>query len=142
MLHWPKRQNYLELLWFFFLCARNAPLVPEVLPQNSQVYVNVFGKCLDSTWFLTSNRSFWLWSQRVQEYDPSSILTTYWTKSSGVITPENTFIHWCLFMYFNYYHISHIITLHFFHVAFAYDLCKLCFVSVLNITNIWKCFNC
>ena len=41
-------------LWFRFLWVWNALFVPKILSQNWQLYVNVLGKCLDSTWFLTT----------------------------------------------------------------------------------------
>ena len=72
-------------LWYLILCFAYAPFVPNTLSQYSQLYVNVLGKCCDSTWFLISFNFNIVLEHKVQQKIPFCPLLANCSKSAGLV---------------------------------------------------------
>ena len=135
MLHWPKKL-FRAFVIFLFVCKKCSSSSWSFATKLTSVCKCVWKMLgfhmisnIKQKLLIMITKSARIWPILNSYYILNKIL---WSNH----TRKKTFIHWCLFMYFNYYHISHIITLHFFHVAFAYDFCKLCLhMKMLQLLN-------
>ena len=64
LLYWVKLDWF---LWLFCTWRYKAQLVPRTVSHCGHWYENVFGKCFDSTWFLTFPNCLLLQEQRWQK---------------------------------------------------------------------------
>lgn len=99
MIFITKCQKYIYL--WIFLWLRYAFWVPNTFSQNVQLYVNVFGKCIDSMClFMSLNWDEWL-EQMLQLNEDDPFFIANCSKSSGfVIAPKNTQLFQYLWIHF------------------------------------------
>ena len=85
---WIYCKRSLWFLWLVLLWVLNAAWVPKVRSQNGQLYVNVSGKCFDSTWIRRLVLSLRVWEHKVQRYTPGPGLLTYCSNDSSPFIPK------------------------------------------------------
>ena len=80
-----RKDNYNCDLWVLLLCTKKALLVLRTMLQSGHWYLNVYGKCFDSIWFLKFPWWFVLKVKQTPQYfEPCASFLTYWSKSSNV----------------------------------------------------------
>ena len=58
-------KTHIYCLWSLLWCLAKAWWVLNSLPHIGQLYTKLFGKCLDSIWFLTSHLALFLYCSQI-----------------------------------------------------------------------------